>query len=86
MQFLSGLLIAFAFVSGFAYLVLMLAANNHIVSGNKHDKFGVVSSFWAFYRDTYDEFGQRLCRYGRFFCIAGTISAIVGFVIRNGVS
>ena len=53
------------FILAVIYLFMGLTAYSHTIRGDRSDKILAISPWWAIYSSIYDDFGQKLSKYGK---------------------
>lgn len=74
---LLNVMFALLFILAVVYLFMGLTAYSHTIKDDRTDKILAISPWWAIYTSIYDDFGQKLSRYGK----AILIIEVVGFVV-----
>ena len=74
---LLNMMFALLFLLGIVYLVMGLTAYSHTLKDERTDKLLAISPWWAVYSSIYDNFGQKLAKYGK----AILFLEVAGFII-----
>lgn len=70
-----------AFITGLIYVILGLITSNYQDEDNDSDKGWVISPLWAFFPNSYNENGKKLCATGvRVLCVLALLSSIWLFI------
>jgi hypothetical protein len=63
-------------------MILGLIAYSHKSKDKNVDAGWMISSVWALFPESYDEFGKKLCMKGRFLFWGATFSFLIWFIIK----
>lgn len=79
---LLNIIFVLLFILGVIYLFMGLAAHSHTIKDNRTDKILAISPWWAIYSSIYDDFGQKLSRYGKVILFIEAVGFIIWILLR----
>jgi len=72
----------FLFLLAFVYFGLQIVAFYHTKKSEEYRGANGLAPWWPFNQDIYDDFGQKLCSYGRKLFYPVWIGGIAWFVLK----
>jgi hypothetical protein len=64
------------------YLFMGLTAYSHTIKEDRTDKILAISPWWAVYTSIYDEFGQKLSKYGKAILVVEAVGFGIWILLR----
>ena len=79
---LLNVMFALLFILAVIYLFMGLTAYSHTIKDNRTDKILAISPWWAFCTSIYDDFGQKLSKYGKAILVIEAAGFIAWTLLR----
>lgn len=79
---LLNVMFALLFILAVVYLFMGLTAYSHTIKDDRTDKILAISPWWAIYTSIYDDFGQKLSKYGKAILVIEVMGFIAWMLLR----
>jgi len=79
---LLNVMFALLFILAVVYLFMGLTAYSHTIKDDRTDKILAISPWWAVYTSIYDDFGQKLSKYGKAILVIEAVGFVVWMLLR----
>jgi hypothetical protein len=77
-----NVMFALLFMLAVIYLFMGMTAYSHTIKDDRTDKMLAISPWWAVYTSIYDEFGQKLSKYGKAILVVEAVGFTIWMLFR----